>query len=75
MMHHVLIFTKCKCILGAMNQLGRNLACEWASDNIRTNSVCPWFIETPLVTEVSKATNMKVLSYIHCYFSILILIK
>ncbi|AEC08242.1 putative oxidoreductase [Arabidopsis thaliana] len=36
---------------GAMNQLGRNLACEWASDNIRTNSVCPWFIETPLVTE------------------------
>nr|ABW81127.1 putative tropinone reductase-22 [Boechera divaricarpa] len=34
---------------GAMNQLGRNLACEWASDNIRVNSVCPWFITTPLV--------------------------
>nr|ABW74581.1 putative tropinone reductase [Boechera divaricarpa] len=32
---------------GAMNQLARNLACEWASDNIRTNSVCPWFITTP----------------------------
>ncbi|KAF8050110.1 hypothetical protein N665_2042s0002 [Sinapis alba] len=33
---------------GAMNQLARNLACEWASDNIRVNSVCPWFITTPL---------------------------
>ncbi|XP_010414392.1 PREDICTED: tropinone reductase homolog At2g29370 [Camelina sativa] len=32
---------------GAMNQLARNLACEWASDNIRSNSVCPWFITTP----------------------------
>ncbi|KAL0786464.1 hypothetical protein Bca101_002710 [Brassica carinata] len=31
----------------ALNQLGRNLACEWASDNIRVNSVCPWFITTP----------------------------
>ncbi|KAJ0259000.1 Tropinone reductase [Hirschfeldia incana] len=31
---------------GAMNQLARNLACEWASDNIRVNSVCPWFINT-----------------------------
>ncbi|CAH2060160.1 unnamed protein product [Thlaspi arvense] len=32
---------------GAMNQLARNLACEWASDNIRVNSVCPWYITTP----------------------------
>ncbi|EOA29016.1 hypothetical protein CARUB_v10025270mg [Capsella rubella] len=38
--------------LGAMNQLGRNLACEWASDNIRVNSVCPWVIATPLVKEI-----------------------
>nr|ABW81146.1 TRL26 [Capsella rubella] len=37
---------------GALNQLGRNLACEWASDNIRVNSVCPWFIATPFVNEV-----------------------
>ncbi|XP_068338066.1 tropinone reductase homolog At1g07440-like isoform X2 [Pyrus communis] len=34
---------------GAMNQLAKNLACEWAKDNIRTNSVAPWFIRTPLV--------------------------
>ncbi|KMT05178.1 hypothetical protein BVRB_7g173250 [Beta vulgaris subsp. vulgaris] len=36
---------------GAMNQLAKNLACEWAKDNIRTNSVAPWYIRTPL-TEV-----------------------
>lgn len=34
---------------GALNQLARNLACEWAKDNIRTNSVTPWFTKTPLV--------------------------
>ncbi|XP_059455689.1 tropinone reductase homolog At2g29150-like [Corylus avellana] len=33
---------------GAMNQLARSLACEWAKDNIRSNSVAPWFIRTPL---------------------------
>ncbi|KAH9701445.1 Tropinone reductase [Citrus sinensis] len=33
---------------GAMNQLAKNLACEWARDNIRINSVAPWFITTPL---------------------------
>ncbi|KAG6485920.1 hypothetical protein ZIOFF_054487 [Zingiber officinale] len=32
----------------AMNQLTRNLACEWAKDNIRTNSVAPGYIRTPL---------------------------
>ncbi|KAB1214153.1 hypothetical protein CJ030_MR5G027232 [Morella rubra] len=34
---------------GAMNQLAKSLACEWAKDNIRSNSVAPWFIRTPLV--------------------------
>ncbi|KAF3502188.1 hypothetical protein F2Q69_00045467 [Brassica cretica] len=34
---------------GALNQLTRNLACEWAGDNIRTNSVAPWYIKTSLV--------------------------
>ncbi|CAI0393334.1 unnamed protein product [Linum tenue] len=36
-------------IEGAMNQLTKNLACEWAKDNIRVNSVAPWFTTTPLV--------------------------
>ncbi|CAN7036208.1 unnamed protein product [Brassica rapa subsp. trilocularis] len=34
---------------GCMNQLARNLACEWASDGIRANSVAPWMTKTPLV--------------------------
>ncbi|XP_062210726.1 tropinone reductase homolog At5g06060-like [Phragmites australis] len=33
---------------GAINQLVKNLACEWAKDNIRTNSVAPWYIKTSL---------------------------
>ncbi|KAF8010761.1 hypothetical protein BT93_J1415 [Corymbia citriodora subsp. variegata] len=33
---------------GAMNQLTKNLACEWAKDNIRSNSIAPYFIRTPL---------------------------
>ncbi|KAJ3700666.1 hypothetical protein LUZ61_004371 [Rhynchospora tenuis] len=33
----------------AMNQLTKNLACEWAKDNIRANSVSPWYIRTSLV--------------------------
>ncbi|OVA15578.1 Short-chain dehydrogenase/reductase SDR [Macleaya cordata] len=34
---------------GAINQLTKNLACEWAKDNIRSNSVAPWYIRTSLV--------------------------
>ncbi|KAI6698477.1 hypothetical protein NL676_018596 [Syzygium grande] len=33
---------------GAMNRLTKNLAREWAKDNIRSNSIAPWFILTPL---------------------------
>ncbi|KAJ9545738.1 hypothetical protein OSB04_025445 [Centaurea solstitialis] len=36
----------------AMNQLTKNLACEWAKDNIRTNCVAPWFTKTSLIEEV-----------------------
>lgn len=37
---------------GAINQLTRNLACEWAKDNIRVNSVAPWYIRTSMVEQV-----------------------
>jgi len=33
-------------------QLSRHLAAEWASYNIRVNSVSPWYIETPLTESV-----------------------
>ncbi|GAB2265022.1 hypothetical protein Dimus_000090 [Dionaea muscipula] len=32
---------------GAMNQLTKNLACEWAKDNIRVNAAAPGFTRTP----------------------------
>ncbi|KAH7542403.1 hypothetical protein FEM48_Zijuj02G0069700 [Ziziphus jujuba var. spinosa] len=40
--------TKGNFSVSAMNQLTKNLACEWAKDNIRSNCVAPWFIRTPL---------------------------
>ncbi|KOM39170.1 hypothetical protein LR48_Vigan03g255200 [Vigna angularis] len=33
----------------AINQLTKNLACEWAKDNIRSNCVVPWTTRTSLV--------------------------
>ena len=38
----------------AINQLTKNLAVEWASDNIRVNAVAPWYIKTPLAETVLK---------------------
>jgi Tropinone reductase 1 len=38
----------------AIIQMTRNLACEWASDDIRVNCVAPWYIETPLARQVLK---------------------
>ncbi|KAF5179756.1 Tropinone reductase-like protein [Thalictrum thalictroides] len=37
---------------GAMNQLTRTLACEWAKDNIRTNAIAPGYIRTPMVKKM-----------------------
>lgn len=33
----------------ALHQLTKNLAVEWAGDNIRVNAVSPWYTRTPLV--------------------------
>jgi Tropinone reductase 1 len=38
----------------AMIQLTKNLAGEWAQDNIRVNAVSPWYINTPLAQTVLK---------------------
>ncbi|KAI4332640.1 hypothetical protein L6164_017532 [Bauhinia variegata] len=37
---------------GGINQLTKNLACEWAKDNIRTNCILPGLIRTPLTKEI-----------------------
>lgn len=36
----------------AISQLTRNLACEWAEDNIRVNCIAPGFIATPLTAPI-----------------------
>ncbi|MCD9642413.1 hypothetical protein HAX54_029220 [Datura stramonium] len=44
---------------GAMNQLTRSLACEWAKDNIRVNAVAPWVIKTSLIEAASQDLEVK----------------
>lgn len=34
---------------GAINQLTKNFACEWAKDGIRTNTVAPWGVRTQVI--------------------------
>ncbi|XP_057808039.1 tropinone reductase homolog [Salvia miltiorrhiza] len=34
---------------GAINQLTKNLACEWAKDNIRANAVAPFGVRTTII--------------------------
>jgi Tropinone reductase 1 len=36
----------------ALSQMCYNLACEWADDGIRVNTIAPWYINTPLVQPV-----------------------
>jgi Tropinone reductase 1 len=38
----------------ALAQFSKNLAVEWAPDNIRVNAVAAWYIRTPLVEPVLK---------------------
>jgi len=38
----------------AIIQLTKNLAVEWAADNIRVNTVAPWYIKTPMVEQLLK---------------------
>ncbi|CAJ1933178.1 unnamed protein product [Sphenostylis stenocarpa] len=43
---------------GAINQMAKNLACEWAKDKIRTNCVAPGIIRTPTAEEFLKEGNI-----------------
>ncbi|CAN1127504.1 Tropinone reductase homolog [Linum perenne] len=40
---------------GAMNQMTRSLACEWAKDNIRVNAIAPGLINTPMLEGAKDA--------------------
>ncbi|XP_061360925.1 tropinone reductase homolog At5g06060-like isoform X6 [Gastrolobium bilobum] len=42
---------------GAMNQLTKNLALEWAKDNIRANVVAPGPVMTSLLESVAKSSG------------------
>ncbi|KAK1365438.1 tropinone reductase-like [Heracleum sosnowskyi] len=44
---------------GAMNQLTKSLACEWAKNNIRVNCVAPWLIKTQLVSDIEEDPGHK----------------
>ncbi|KAF8090829.1 hypothetical protein N665_0465s0010 [Sinapis alba] len=44
---------------GALNQLAKNLACEWARDGIRTNAVAPSFIPTTMSQSFLEDTGYK----------------
>lgn len=41
---------------GAINQLTKNLAYEWAKDNIRVNTVAPWAVKTNIIKPVPLST-------------------
>ena len=43
----------------AMNQLTRNLSCEWAKFGIRVNAVAPWYTATPLALQVLRDEQYK----------------
>lgn len=36
----------------SLNQLTKNLACEWAKDGIRVISIAPWYVETALTKKL-----------------------
>ncbi|KAK4833926.1 hypothetical protein QYF36_013491 [Acer negundo] len=44
---------------GAMNQLTKNLACEWAKDNMRVNAIAPGVIRTPLLDAAEENSEGK----------------
>ncbi|KAI3757925.1 hypothetical protein L6452_05469 [Arctium lappa] len=49
---HVYVGSIYSAAKGAINQLTKNLACEWAKDNIRTNCVAPWVTKTSLAEDL-----------------------
>ncbi|XP_062095505.1 tropinone reductase homolog At5g06060-like [Humulus lupulus] len=44
---------------GAMNQITKNLACEWAKDSIRVNTVAPWVTRTKMLEGFTEDGNIE----------------
>lgn len=44
---------------GALDQMNNYLAVEWGKDNIRVNSIHPWYIATPLAEQILKDKDKK----------------
>lgn len=44
---------------GAILQLTKSLAIEWASSNFRVNAICPGFIETDMTESIQKREELK----------------
>ncbi|KDP30781.1 hypothetical protein JCGZ_13724 [Jatropha curcas] len=42
---------------GAMQQITKNLACEWAKDMIRVNAILPGLVDTPLLDYAKKISG------------------
>lgn len=42
----------------ALNQLTKNLACEWAKDGVRANCVAPWYTATDLAMQASGKVEL-----------------
>ena len=48
---------------GAVLQMTKSLAGEWARFGIRVNCVCPGFVETPLIAD--NVANERWMAYMH----------
>ncbi|PKU83683.1 tropinone reductase homolog At5g06060 [Dendrobium catenatum] len=57
---HYFMHAWCVTISRAMNQLTRNLALEWAKDNIRANCIAPGAIITPLLLSYYEAKGGRI---------------
>ncbi|KAK6933130.1 hypothetical protein RJ641_036024 [Dillenia turbinata] len=55
-------------VAAAINQITKNMACEWAKDNIRANSVAPWYTRTSLVEPVMHSSPFHISCITECVF-------
>ncbi|KAF5953729.1 hypothetical protein HYC85_006585 [Camellia sinensis] len=47
------------CLFRSNESVTKNLACEWAGDNIRVNAIAPWIIRTSMMKAVDEDPILK----------------